>query len=107
MRKTLYAISALAIITAVSCTKKDEDINNVPDKGFVRFINASSSDRYNIYLDDFLYGNLYGDDTATFPNITTGAHTVKAQQIDVVGQGTLRQQQIYVNKDSTTTFVFP
>lgn len=107
MRRTFYAFAALALVTAVSCNKEDEDINNVPDKGAVRFVNASANDRYNIYLDDHLFGNMYGDDTTVFPNITAGVHKVKAQQIDVTGPGILREQQILVKKDSVATFVFP
>lgn len=106
MRRTLYAIAALALITAVSCNK-DEDIDNVPDKGAVRFVNRSGSEHYDIYLDDYKYGNLYGDDSAFYPNITAGIHRVKAQQIDVVGTGKLFQQQVWIQKDSVYTFQFP
>jgi len=107
MRRTLYAIAALALITSAACNKKDEDINNVPDKGAIRFINASTVDRYNIYLDDYLFGNLFADDTAFFPDIVIGAHRVKAEQIDVFGTPILRQQVVTVQKDSVATFIFP
>lgn len=104
MRRTLYAFVALALFTAVSC-KKDDDINDVPDKGAVRYINVSG-DHYEIFLDGYSYGSMYGYDTSFYPNISTGAHFVKAQQLDVPN-GILRQQQIFVNKDSVTTFIFP
>lgn len=106
MRRTLYAIATLALITSAACNKEDEDINNVPDKGSVRFINTSG-DRYNIYLDDFLYGNLYKYDSATFPNIVVGSHRVKAEQIEAVGTPVVRQQVIIVQKDSIAKFIFP
>ncbi len=107
MRRILYAIAALILFTAVACNKKDEDIDNVPDKGSIRFINVSD-DQYNIYLDDFLYGNLYGHDSATFPEIVTGAHRVKAEQIgNVVGTPILRQQLLIVDKDTVVSFTFP
>ena len=105
--KDAYAIAALALITSAACNKKDEDINNVPDKGAIRFINASTADRYNIYLDDYLFGNLFADDTAYFPNIVIGSHRVKAQQIDVTSTPILRQRVVIVQKDSVSNFIFP
>jgi hypothetical protein len=107
MRRTLYAIATLALITSAACNKEDEDIDNVPDKGTVRFINTSA-DRYNIYLDGHLYGNLYGDDTAIFPKIDAGSHPVRAEQIEPIPPApVLRQKTIVVQKDSTATFIFP
>lgn len=107
MRRTLYAIAALALITAVSCNKSDEDIDNVPDKGAVQFENGTSNERYDIYLDDYKYGNLFGGGVALYPGITAGVHRVKAQQIDVTGPGNLYQKQITVVKDSVYVFRFP
>ena len=108
MRRTLYAIAALALIISASCNKNaDEDINNVPDRGSLRFKNTSA-DQYRIYLDDFVYGSLYGGDSATYPDITAGSHRVKAEQIaNIVGTPTLKQQVIIVRKDSVAVFSFP
>jgi hypothetical protein len=108
MRRILYAIAALAVFTATSCNKEDEDINNVPDKGAIRFVNTSS-DLYDIYLDDFKYGNLYGGDSSFYPNIVIGSHKVKAIQVGNVGSGTpiLKQQVVIVEKDSVAVFRFP
>ena len=107
MRRTLYAIATLALITSAACNKEDEDINNVPDKGSIRYINTSA-DRYNIYLDGFPYGSLYGDDTAIYPKIVVGSHQVRAEQVEnISGAPVLRQKTVVVQKDSTATFIFP
>ena len=109
MRRTLFAIAALALIFS-ACNKKDEDINNVPDKGALRFKNTSGTraDLFRIYLDDFKYGELFGGDSATFPNITAGSHRVKAEQIgNITDSARLRQQVIIVRKDSVAIFSFP
>ena len=109
MRRTLFAIAALALLFT-ACNKTDEDINNVPDKGIVRFKNTSGTraDLYRIFLDDFKYGELFGGDSASFPNITAGSHRVKAEQIgNVVGTAKLLQQVIIVRKDSVAIFSFP
>ncbi len=111
MSKTLLAAALLAVIGFGACKKDDTDDTGKPsnfiEKGSLRYINKSS-DLYDIYLDDARYGNLYGDDTATYPGISTGFHRVKALQIEhVSGTPTVRQQNIYVIKDSVVTFIFP
>lgn len=107
MRRTLYAIASLAIISIVACNKKDEDIDNVPDKGGIRFINRSA-DLYDIYLDEFHYGELYGDDTSIYYKIITGTHRVMARQkANIIDTPKLRQQIIIIYKDSVSTFIFP
>ena len=107
MRRTLYAIAALALIITAACNKEHEDINNVPDKGTIRFINKSA-DLYDFYLDDARFGNLYGDDTAIVNSVGTGSHRVKAiQAANIVGAPTLRELVVIVKKDSVVTFTFP
>jgi hypothetical protein len=110
MRRTLYAIAALALIITSACNKNDEDIDKVPDRGSIRFKNASPTraELYRIYLNDFRYGELYGGDSATFTDITAGTHRVRAEQIGgVTDTPKLRQQIIIVRKDSVVTFRFP
>ncbi len=112
MSKTILAAALLAIIGLSAC-KKDDDVDtgkptNYIEKGALRYINKSA-DLYDIYLDDARYGNLYGDDTATYPNITEGFHRVKVVQIEHVqdSKPILRQQNIIVVRDTVVTFVFP
>ncbi len=111
MSKTLLAAALLAIIGLGACKPADEDDMGRPtnylEKGALRFKN-SSTDLYDIYLDDARYGNLYGGDSSTYPNITVGTHRVKAIQTEhVMGTAILRQQIVIVAKDTVTTFVFP
>lgn len=106
MRRTLFAIAGLALVTLAACTK-EEDIDKIPDRGSVRYINRSAN-LYRIFLDDQPYGELYGDDTALYPKVIIGAHRVKALQIaDIVDTPKLRQETVVVQKDSVATFVFP
>ena len=108
MRRTLYAIAALVLIAVTACNKEDEDINNVPEKGAVRFKNTSN-DRYDFYLDGTKFGDMYGQDSTTFPYIVIGSHIVKAVQTgNVVGGAPIvRQQVVIVRKDSVAIFSFP
>ena len=111
MKRTLFALAALAVISLGAC-KKDEDNfdtvrNNVPDSGTLRFKNLSN-DLYDFYLDDVKYGDLYGGDSADFRNITAVGHRVKAiQRSNIVGNPILRQQTVFVKKDTVTVFQFP
>lgn len=110
MSKTLLAAALFALIGLGACKKDDDnpDIpNNYLDKGAIKFQN-NSTDLYDIYLDDARYGSLYGGQSSTYPNITTGVHRVKAVQIEhVSGTAILRQENIWVQKDSTAVFMFP
>lgn len=110
MSKTLLAAALFALIGLGAC-KKDDDNPDFPtnylDKGAITFRN-NSADLYNIYLDDAPYGNLYGGQSSTYPNITAGVHRVKALQVEHVnGTPTLRQENVWVIKDSTVVFAFP
>ena len=111
MSKTLLAAALLAVIGFGACKKDDTDDTGKPsnfiEKGSIRYINKSG-DLYDIYLDDARYGNLYGDDTATYPGISEGFHRVKALQVVPAGStATSREQNINVFKDSVVTFIFP
>src|SRR5690349_16674827 len=98
MRRTLYTIAALVLITVTACNKEDEDIENVPDKGAIRFKNTSN-DLYDFYLDGVKFGNMYGHDAITFPSIVVGSHLVKAvQAANIVGGPVVRQQVVIVKK---------
>ncbi len=110
MTKTLLAAAILAIIGISACKKDDVD-PSVPsyyvDKGSIKFQN-NSGDLYDIYYDDYHYGDIYGGDTAVYPKIPVGAHRVKAVQKEHInGTAILKQQTIIVYKDSVTTFAFP
>jgi hypothetical protein len=110
MNKILLAVALLFTIGFTACKPEDVD-PNVPSafqyKGAIKYQN-NSADLYDIYLDDALYGNLYGGDTARYPNIPVGIHRVKALQKEhISGTPILRQLQLNVYRDSTVTFSFP
>lgn len=80
---------------------------DVPYRGQIRYINRSA-DQYDFYLDNTKMGNMYGGDTIRIPNVTVGAHEVKAIQIsNLTGSPTLRQEKIFVFKDSVAIFIYP
>lgn len=107
MRRTLYALAALTIFTLASCTKNEDDAPFVSTTGSLQYINTST-DKYDIYLDDVKYGYLFGGDSSTYPGIGQGSHRVKViQSANIVGTATLRQQIVYVVADSLTTYRFP
>ena len=110
MRRTLYALAALALATAAvsGCKKDDEsEIRAAPKYGAIRFKNMSA-DLYDIFIDNNRMGNLYGGDSATYYNITPAPHTVSAKQTaNIVGSPTYRSYTVYLKADSLATFSFP
>lgn len=111
MSRTLLAVALLAVIGFGACKKDDDDDPTIPsnyiNKGRIKYQN-NSGDLYDIYMDNTRYGSLYGGDTVSFPNIATGAHRVRALQVEhISGTPTERAMVVNVYKDSTTTFVFP
>jgi hypothetical protein len=110
MSKIVLAVALLLTIGFTACKPEDVD-PTIPSqfqyKGALKYENKSA-DRYDIFLDDTPYGDLYGGDTARYPDIPVGIHRVKAiQKSNIVGTPTLRQEQINVYRDSTVTFSFP
>jgi len=110
MSKTLLAAALFALIGLGACKKEDDNPDipgNYLDKGAITFQNTSA-DLYDIYLDDARYGDLYGGKSATYPNITAGIHRVKAVQTEhISGSPLVRQENIWVIKDSVAVFAFP
>ncbi|MBS1615483.1 MAG: hypothetical protein JST06_05130 [Bacteroidetes bacterium] len=110
MSKSIFAAALFALIALGACKKNDDNPDfpaNYLEKGALTFKN-NSADLYDIYLDNARYGNLYGGDSSTYPNITAGVHQVKAIQVEhISGTPILRQMNILIVKDSTTRFEFP
>lgn len=111
MSKTLLAAALLVFVGLGACKKDDDDNPKIPSnylqKGYLKYQN-NSGDLYKIYLDDALYGSIYGGDTARYPNITVGSHRVRAEQVEhISGSPIVRAQTVFIYEDSTTTFVFP
>jgi len=107
MRRTLYSLAVLAVITLGACNKNDDLTQTLPAVGFLKFNNLSA-DQYDYYLDDVRLGSLYGGQAITVNNVSASDHRVKAlQTANITGTPTLRQLIIFVKKDSTATFSFP
>ena len=108
MKRTLYVIAALALITFAACKKDDEPASAAaPDRGSIRFTNTSN-DLYDIFLDGNRLGDIYGGYSAVYNGLGTGFHAVSVVQTgNVMGTPTRRQQQVIVYKDSIAKFSFP